>query len=138
MIKLASELLKELEMRVASLEKEANRVITSSLSNDSKNMLTALANHTRKTPIAKKGNFNILQEVLESLGFRYEFKEMPVFLGGENSSRFINEGKMTGERFGVTFGANNSYFYMKNEDLEDFDTFSVKARGVFNKVIDHL
>ena len=138
MRKLASELLRELEMRVASLEKEANRVITSSLSNDSKNMLIALSNHSRKTPIAKKGNFNILQEVLESLGFRYEFKEMPVFLGGENSSRFIDEGEMTGKRFGVSFHGRNSVFFMKNEYLEDFDTFSVKARGEFNKVIDHL
>ena len=75
----ASEVLRRLENRVARLEnRQSNRVITSSLSNDSKSVLIALSNHTRKTPIAKKGNFNILQEVLESLGFNYEFKEAQV------------------------------------------------------------
>ena len=72
MKKSASEIITNLEMRVARLERQSS---TSTLSNESKSMMLALANHSRKTPMPKKGNFNIFQEVLEALGFNFEMKQ---------------------------------------------------------------
>jgi hypothetical protein len=71
MRKTASEILRNLDLRIARLEKQS-----STLSNDAKAMMNSLANHSRKTPMSKKGNFNVLQEVLEALGFSCEYKDV--------------------------------------------------------------